>query len=100
MRNCMNCGKDMGWYVRRSKKFCCDKCRVQYHRKASAQDLYGQAIQAIGQFHKVSTSERKSAIESLRILKREIDLQLRALGDAEAQGYFEMIEENRRKRGL
>jgi hypothetical protein len=96
----MNCGKDMGRYVRSNKKFCSDKCRVENHRKSNAQELYGQAMQAIGLMSKVPASERKKAIESLRILKKDIDLQLRALGDAEAQGYFDMISDYRTKRGL
>jgi len=99
-RNCQNCGKDLGRYATNRKRFCNDKCRVQFHRKASAQDLYGEAIRVIGRFSKVSESERKAAIENLRLLKKEIDFQLRALGDAEANGYFEMISELRAKRGL
>lgn len=98
MRHCKNCGKDMGLYARRNKKFCSDKCRVENHRKANAQELYGQAIQAIGLMSKVGDSERKQAIENLRILRREIDVVLRSLGDAEAQGYFDMIQEHRQRR--
>lgn len=98
MRYCKNCGEDMGFYSRRNKKFCNDKCRVRYHRKANAQELYGQAIQAIGLMSKVADSERKQAIENLRILRREIDVVLRSLGDAEAQGYFDMIQEHRQRR--
>lgn len=99
-RNCKNCGKDLGLYATNRKRFCNDKCRVQFHRKSSAQELYGEAIQVIGRFSKVSESERKAAIENLRLIKKEIDFQLRALGDAEANGYFEMISEIRAKRGL
>ena len=97
-RHCQNCGKELDRYATNRKKFCKDKCRVQFHRKASAQGLYGEAIQAIGRFSKVGESERKAAIENLRLLKKEIDFQLRALGDAEANGYFEMLSEIRQKR--
>lgn len=97
-RHCQNCGKDLGRYATNRKRFCNDKCRVQYHRKASAQDLYNQTFSSLSKFSKVPDAERKSAIESLRQLKKEIDVQLRLLGDAEAQGYFEMLSEIRRKR--
>ncbi len=94
MRHCKNCGRDMGLHTTARRKFCDDKCRVAFHRTSSVQALYGQAIQPISKLGKSASSEKQLAIETLKILRKAIDDQLRVLGDVSTMDKYEMLAGN------
>lgn len=98
MRKCLNCGQDNGLYATRRKKFCSDKCRVQYHRKPAPSELYLEAMNIISQFERVQKSDVVQAIDSLKALKIGIDNALRTLGDAEQVERARMLEDMFQKR--
>lgn len=98
-KNCKNCGKQLGQDATWRKKFCSDKCRVAFHRTSSAQALYAEAIQPISKLgKKVSSGEKQLAIETLKVLRRAIDDQLRVLGDVDTQDRYELMANNRPKK--
>lgn len=93
-QKCQNCGEFLPRAVTTRRKFCNDKCRLQFSRKESAQALYGDAMSAIYKMGKVSQGEKKAAIESLKQLKKAIDDQLRVLGDGDTVDKYEMLAGN------
>lgn len=97
-KRCQHCGKDLGVDATHRKQFCSDKCRVAYHRTKSAQTLYGDAITTITKFSKVSKSERKQAIENLKLLQTIIKQELYFLGDADEVGLRDMLDNLARKK--
>jgi len=90
---CKCCNKFLPKNITSRRKFCDDKCRVAYHRTASVQKLYGQAIAPITKLGKAQhKTDKQLAIETLKILRRAIDDQLRVLGDYDAIEKYEMLE--------
>lgn len=89
---CRNCGTPLGNDATWRKQFCTDKCRVQHHRKESNQAHYAHAIQPISKLGKAKTSrEKREAIETLKLLRKAIDDQLRLLGDYDTMKKYEML---------
>jgi len=97
-RYCENCNQDMGREITSRRRFCSDKCRVQFNRAQKANDLYFDAMSIIYKLGKSPKTERLKAIETLRNLKPAIDDALRTLGDRETIDKFSMIDSLARKR--
>lgn len=97
-RHCENCNQDMGREITSRRRFCSDKCRVQFNRAQKANDLYFDAMSIIYKMGKAPKVERMKSIESLRNLKAAIDDALRTLGDRETIDKFEMLNSINRNR--
>jgi hypothetical protein len=93
-RRCKNCNKFLPRDITARRRFCDDKCRVAYHRTSSAQALYGSGIQAISSLGKVAAGEKQLATETLKLLRKAIDDQLRVLGDVQTIDKYEMLAGN------
>lgn len=91
MRNCQNCGRDMGFVTRR-RKFCSDKCRVQFNRSHAPAKLYSDAMRAISLLGQAKYGDKTNAKETLKQLRTAIDFELRRLGDSDTIYRYEMLE--------
>jgi len=93
---CKCCNKFLPKNITSRRKFCDDKCRVTYHRTASVQKNYVAAIVPITKLGKAQHStDKQLAIETLKILRRAIDDQLRVLGDVDTQDRYELMAKNK-----
>jgi len=96
---CKCCNKFLPKNITSRRKFCDDKCRVAYHRTASVQKLYGAAVAPISKLGKMQhKTDKQLAIETLKILRRAIDDQLRVLGDVDTQDKYSGLGEYGAKR--
>lgn len=92
---CKCCNKFLPPNITARRRFCDDKCRVTYHRTASAQKNYAAAIAPISRLGKAQHStDKQLSIETLKILRKAIDDQLRVLGDVDTQDKYEMLGGN------
>lgn len=96
MRYCENCNQDMGREVTRRRRFCSDKCRVQFNRAQNTNEAYSIAMNAIYQLGKAPKTKRIQSLDALRELKKAIDDALRTLGDRETLDRYAMIEDLKR----
>jgi len=93
---CKCCNKYLPRESTSRRKFCDDKCRLTYHRTESAQKNYAAAIVPISKLGKAQhATDKQLAIETLRILRRAIDDQLRVLGDVDTMEKYNMFADLR-----
>lgn len=96
-KRCQNCGAPLPPESTRRRKFCNAKCRVEFNRRGGIQANYNQAIAAVGNLGRNGVGQRTKAVETLRLIRKEIDFQLRVLGDADTLEKYQMFEQRRNK---